>query len=195
MTLAIRALTGADLDRFLPDVARLRMQVFRDWPYLYEGSFEYEHRYLQSYRDSAGAILVGAFDGSSLVGVATGTPMEDHADDFARAFESTGYALGDIFYCAESVLLPEYRGKGIGHAFFDEREAHARRLGRRYAAFCAVVRPDNHPLKPIGYRPLDLFWRKRGYETLPGVFAEFQWTDLNQKEQSSKKLQFWIHEL
>ena len=195
MTLAIRALTGADLDRFLPDVARLRMQVFRDWPYLYEGSFEYEHRYLQSYRDSAGAILVGAFDGSSLVGVATGTPMEDHADDFARAFESTGYALGDIFYCAESVLLPEYRGKGIGHAFFDEREAHARRLGRRYAAFCAVVRPDNHPLKPIGYRPLDLFWRKRGYEMLPGVFAEFQWTDINQKEQSRKKLQFWIHEL
>lgn len=195
MTLAIRALTGADLDRFLPDVARLRMQVFRDWPYLYEGSFEYEHRYLQSYRDSAGAILVGAFDGSSLVGVATGTPMEDHADDFARAFESTGYALGDIFYCAESVLLPEYRGKGIGHAFFDEREAHARRLGRRYAAFCAVVRPDNHPLKPIGYRPLDLFWRKRGYEMLPGVFAEFQWTDINQKEQSRKKLQFWIREL
>jgi len=195
MTLAIRALTGADLDRFLPDVARLRMQVFRDWPYLYEGSFEYEHRYLQSYRDSAGAILVGAFDGSSLVGVATGTPMEDHADDFARAFESTGYALGDIFYCAESVLLPEYRGKGIGHAFFDEREAHARRLGRRYAAFCAVVRPDNHPLKPIGHRPLDLFWRKRGYEMLPGVFAEFQWTDINQKEQSRKKLQFWIREL
>lgn len=195
MTLAIRALTGADLDRFLPDVARLRMQVFRDWPYLYEGSFEYEHRYLQSYRDSAGAILVGAFDGSSLVGVATGTPMEDHADDFARAFESTGYALGDIFYCAESVLLPEYRGKGIGHAFFDEREAHARRLGRRYAAFCAVVRPDNHPLKPIGYRPLDLFWRKRGYEMLPGVFAEFQLTDINQKEQSRKKLQFWIREL
>jgi GNAT superfamily N-acetyltransferase len=195
MTLAIRALTGADLDRFLPDVARLRMQVFRDWPYLYEGSFEYEHRYLQSYRDSAGAILVGAFDGSSLVGVATGTPMEDHADDFARAFESTGYALGDIFYCAESVLLPEYRGKGIGHAFFDEREAHARRLGRRYAAFCAVVRPDNHPLKPIGYRPLDLFWRKRGYEMLPGVFAEFQWTDIDQKEQSRKKLQFWIREL
>lgn len=195
MTLAIRALTGADLDRFLPDVARLRMQVFRDWPYLYEGSFEYEHRYLQSYRDSAGAILVGAFDGSSLVGVATGTPMEDHADDFARAFESTGYALGDIFYCAESVLLPEFRGKGIGHAFFDEREAHARRLGRRYAAFCAVVRPDNHPLKPIGYRPLDLFWRKRGYEMLPGVFAEFQWTDINQKEQSRKKLQFWIREL
>ena len=195
MALAIRALTEADLDRFLPDVARLRMQVFRDWPYLYEGSFEYEHRYLQSYRDSAGAILVGAFDGSSLVGVATGTPMEDHADDFARAFESTGYALGDIFYCAESVLLPEFRGKGIGHAFFDEREAHARRLGRRYAAFCAVVRPDNHPLKPIGYRPLDLFWRKRGYEMLPGVFAEFQWTDINRKEQSGKKLQFWIRKL
>jgi GNAT superfamily N-acetyltransferase len=191
----VRPLTGADLERALPDVARLRMAVFRDWPYLYDGSFDYEHRYLQSYRDSAGAILVGAFDGNRLVGAATGTPMEDHAEDFARAFEGQGVPLKDIFYCAESVLLPEYRGQGIGHAFFDAREDHARRLGRAYSAFCGVIRPEDHPMRPDGYRPLDDFWRRRGYEKLPGVIAQFDWTDIGDAEQTPKPLQFWMRAL
>ena len=191
MSLDVRPLTGADLSAVLPDVARLRMTVFRDWPYLYEGNFDYEHRYLQSYRDSTGAILVGAFDGNTLVGAATGTPMEDHADDFAAAFDGTGMALTDIFYCAESVLLPAYRGRGIGHAFFDAREDHARRLGRRISAFCAVQRPDSHSARPADYAPLDPFWRKRGYTPLPGVVASFSWTDLDDAEQSAKPMQFW----
>lgn len=191
MSLDVRPLTGADLSAVLPDVARLRMTVFRDWPYLYEGSFDYEHRYLQSYRDSTGAILVGAFDGDTLVGAATGTPMEDHADDFAAAFDGTDMALTDIFYCAESVLLPAYRGRGIGHAFFDAREDHARRLGRRISAFCAVQRPEDHSARPADYAPLDPFWRKRGYAPLPGVVASFSWTDVGDEEQSAKPMQFW----
>jgi hypothetical protein len=58
--------------------------------------------------------MVGAFDGVQFVGAPTGTPMEEHADDFAKAFSSSAYALGDIFYCRESVLLSKYRGRGQG---------------------------------------------------------------------------------
>ena len=61
--------------------------------------------------------MVGAFDGVQLVGAATGTPVEEHADDFAKAFSSLAYALGDIFYCRESVVLSKYRGRGQGIAF------------------------------------------------------------------------------
>ena len=195
MSVVVRPLTGADLERVLPDVARLRIQVFRDWPYLYDGTVDYEHRYLQSYRDSAGAVLVGAFDGEVLVGAATGTPMEDHADDFARAFDGQGVGLGDIFYCAESVLLPDYRGQGVGHAFFEEREAHARRLRRQFSSFCAVIRRQDHPARPADYRPLDGFWRKRGYAPLPGVEAEFRWRDVGKAEETPKRLQFWMRAL
>ncbi|MDA5093793.1 GNAT family N-acetyltransferase [Aliiroseovarius sp. KMU-50] len=191
----VRPLTGAELEAHLEDVARLRMEVFRAWPYLYDGSFEYEHRYLQSFRDSTGAILVGAFNGDQLVGAATGTPMEDHADDFAAAFEGTGYDLGNIFYNAESVLLPGYRGQGIGHRFFDLREAHARALGRGYAAFCGVIRPDDHPARPQDYHPLDEFWKKRGYGKLDGVQAEFSWKDVEKIQEDAKRLQFWIRAL
>ena len=195
MSVTVQPLTGAALEAALDDLARLRITVFRDWPYLYDGDLYYERRYLATYRDSPEALVVGAFDGARLVGAATGTPMEDHAEEFSAAFAATGLALSDIFYCAESVLLMDYRGRGIGHAFFDLREAHARRLGRRWSAFCRVVRPEDHPLRPADYRPLDPFWRKRGYAPLEGVMAEYSWKDVGEAKESAKPMQFWIKAL
>ncbi len=192
---AVRALTGAELESALDSVARLRIEVFRDWPYLYDGDLEYERKYLQSYRESDRAIVVGAFDQDHLIGASTGAPLTDHADDFAAAFEGTDLDLAQIFYCAESVLLPDYRGQGVGHRFFDEREAYARKLGFAKCAFCGVQRPDDHPMRPTSYRPLDPFWRARGYQPLPGVVAQFSWKDLGDSDESLKPLQFWIRDL
>ena len=195
MSLRIAPLTGADLGAALDDVARLRISVFRDWPYLYDGDHGYERRYLQVYRDSPASILVGAFSGDRLVGAATGTPMEDHAADFGAALAGTGLALERVFYCAESVLLPGYRGRGVGHRFFDLREAHARALGRSHAVFAAVVRPADHPARPEGYRPLDGFWRKRGYAPLPGAVARYGWKDLGDSGETEKPMQIWMRAL
>jgi len=185
------ALTGSSLEARLDDVARLRIEVFRDWPYLYDGTLAYEREYLAVYRDNPRAVVVGAFDGAHLVGAATGMPMQDHADDFASAFADTGKDLGKIFYCAESVLLPAWRGHGIGHRFFDLREDHARALGLTEIAFCAVMRPADHPMRPATYAPLDPFWCKRGYQPLSGVVAEFGWKDMDDTDESRKTLQFW----
>ncbi|WP_422000204.1 GNAT family N-acetyltransferase [Roseovarius mucosus] len=191
----VARLTGAALSEALPDVARLRIEVFRAYPYLYDGDAAYEERYLQVYRDSADAILVGAYEGDRLIGAATGAPMEDHAGDFGAAFAESGIALERIFYCAESVLLPSYRGQGIGHRFFDLREAQARELGREYAAFCSVVRPKDHQARPEGYQPLDAFWRKRGYAPLSGAIATFNWREIGAESESAHDLQVWMRAL
>ncbi|SDL63295.1 GNAT family N-acetyltransferase [Aliiruegeria lutimaris] len=191
----IRPLTGEALGAALDDLARLRITVFRDFPYLYDGSLDFERAYLATYQDTPDAILVGAFDGTKLVGAATGTPLEAHAEEFAEPIARAGFAPGEVFYCAESVLLADYRGHGAGHAFFDAREAHARALGRSRSTFCAVIRAPDHPLRPPGYSPLDPFWRKRGYAPLPGILAEFRWTDVDDAEQTAKQLQFWVKDL
>nr|WP_174819475.1 GNAT family N-acetyltransferase [Ruegeria lacuscaerulensis] len=188
-------MTGAALETALDDVARLRINVFHAWPYLYDGDLGYERKYLQAYRDSARSIVVGAFDGDRLIGASTGAPLADHAEDFAAAFDGSGVGLSDVFYCAESVLLPDYRGQGVGHKFFDQREAHARALGFTKCAFCSVQRPVDHPMRPESYRPLDAFWRARGYEPLPGVVAQFSWKDIGEDGETQKPLQFWIRDL
>lgn len=195
MAVDVAPIPHAALDEALPALARLRIAVFRAFPYLYDGDMAYEEAYLRAYRDSPDAIVVGAWDGDRLVGAATGAPMEDHADAFGAPFRAAGHDLRDIFYCAESVLLPDYRGQGVGHAFFDLREAHARALGRGHCCFCGVVRPENHPARPADYAPLDSFWRKRGYAPMEGVVAHFAWRDIGDAEETRKPLQFWIRRL
>lgn len=195
MGVEVRSLKGAALEAHLDDVAALRIKVFRDWPYLYDGSPAYERRYLAPYIESWDAIVVGAFAGENLVGASTGTPLADHADDFAAALADTGYDISRTFYCAESVLLPAFRGQGIGHSFFDQREAHARNLGFEACCFCSVIRPLDHRARPACYRPLDGFWTARGYTALPGVTAQFSWKDVGDDAETVKVLQVWMRRL
>lgn len=194
MSLIVKALTGADLQAALDDVAQLRITVFRTWPYLYDGDLDYERNYMKAYQ-SPQAVVVAAIDAGKIVGVANGSPMLDHAEDFSAAFAARPEPVPEIFYFAESVLLPAYRGAGVGHKFFDLREAHARSCGARFAAFCSVVRPDDHPLRPDNYQPLDPFWRKRGYAPLDDVAARFRWKDINETHDTEKTMQFWMKPL
>ncbi|MBO0343760.1 GNAT family N-acetyltransferase [Roseibium limicola] len=195
MSVEIRILTGDALSEALEDLARLRIEVFRAWPYLYEGSMDYEKGYIERYEKTSGAVIVGAFSDGRLVGAATGEPLEAEVIQFRGPFEDKGLNPATIFYMAESVLLPDFRGQGIGHRFFDEREAHARKLGFTEAAFCAVIRPDNHPLKPDDYQPLDPFWKKRGYDKLNGVRVHFPWKDVGEADETEKPMQVWMREL
>ncbi len=192
MSLRYETLTGAAIGRVIDGVAALRIKVFRDWPYLYDGDLAYEQRYLQGYAGNPRAIVVAAWDGGQLVGASTGLPLSDADAEFQTAFAKTEHDPAQIFYCAESVLLPECRGHGAGHHFFDAREQHARDHGFPMTAFCAVIRAPDHPARPEEYRPLDPFWRKRGYAPLPGVTARFHWRDLGDQAETDKTLQFWI---
>lgn len=190
--LDVRVLTGSPLIDAIPVVAALRIAVFRDWPYLYDGDLDYEEAYLARYRDIPDAVLVGAYANGQLVGASTAMPLLAHDDSFAAAFDQSAYDPAKLFYCAESVLLPEYRGQGIGHSFFELREKAARDQGFDHVTFCAVIRPHDHPARPRDYRPLEPFWRARGYRPLPGVTAWFDWKDVGADTDSSKDLQFWL---
>jgi len=193
--ITVRRLTGTALDEALEDVARLRIAVFADWPYLYDGDLAYEAQYLQMFSGSGRAVVIGAYDGDWLIGAATAAPLADHADDFAAACAGSDLDLHRICYCAESVLLPRYRGRGLGHKFFDHRESFAAEHGYEQVAFCSVVRPENHPARPDKYRSLEPFWRGRGYAPLPGVVAQFAWKDHGQTSETAKPLQFWMKSL
>lgn len=191
----VASLTGEALASALESLARLRIAVFREYPYLYEGDLDYERKYLASYARASGAVIAGAFDGDRLIGAATGAPMSGEKSAWSQPFRDRGYDLDKVFYCGESVLLPEYRGRGLGHAFFDHREAAARANGAEISCFCAVIRPEDHPARPEGYRPLDGFWRKRGYAPLEGAIAEFEWREVGDKQETAHQLQYWARRL
>ncbi len=190
----VRALTGAEIAAALDDLAALRIAVFAAFPYLYDGDAAYEAEYLAEYAQAREAVLVAAFDGARIVGAATAAPMGHQKDAFRAPFEARGLDTGRLFYFGESVLLPDYRGHGIGHAFFDHREAQARACGAEAACFAAVIRPADHPARPMGYTPLDAFWTKRGYAPIPGLVTQLAWKEHGQAGESDKAMQYWLRD-
>lgn len=196
---SILVLRGAAVTPYLDDVAGLRIAVFADWPYLYRGDPGYERDYLAAYAASPDSVFVLALEGSRVVGASTGLPLVDDAPAFSEPFRADGIAPEQVFYFGESVLLPAWRGRGIGHAFFDAREAHARSLGRfRWTAFCAVDRAVDDPRRPPDYRPNDAFWHKRGYVRRPGMTMWLDWDEAGIGQTGAVEvrhpLTFWLRD-
>jgi len=194
--LTLQRLSGESLKQYIPELARLRIEVFRDWPYLYDGDLDYEETYLQTYIQSPDSVIVLAFDGDKVVGASTGIPLKYETDEVKQPFINSGYDVDKVFYCGESVLMSSYRGQGAGVAFFEHREAHAQEVGGfDYSCFCGVQRPDDHPRRPADYIPLDNFWRKRGYEKHPELNTTFSWKELGETDESPKPMTFWMKKL
>ena len=194
MSIVVRPLTGAQILAASNDLAALRLTVFSEWPYLYDGDRAYEEEYLRDFMEAPEGILVVACDGDRIVGAATASSMSGQKAEFRAPFEARGFDVSRLFYFGESVLLAEYRGQGIGHAFFDHREAQARRCGATAATFAAVVRPEDHPDRPAGYVPLDAFWHKRGYAPVEGLVTRFDWKDHGEAAETPKAMQYWMRE-
>lgn len=194
--LRIETLTGAALRGLVPALSALRIRVFYDWPYLYEADPVDEAEYLAPYVASKRAALIVAFDGERPVGASTCLPLADEGEDILAPFVASGLDPARFFYFGESVLLPEYRGRGVGVAFFQRREAHARAVSDcAHACFCAVQRPEAHPLRPADAVPLDAFWRRRGYEPRPDLVCRMRWRDRGEAAESAKPLMFWVKAL
>lgn len=195
MPVDITTVSGDRVANYLHDVARLRITVFREFPYLYDGNIDYEQQYLETYLGCDQSVFVLAIDDDRVVGASTAIPLIHETEAFRLPLEQAGYRAESLFYCGESVLLPEYRGQGIGWRFFDERESHAEKLGGfDYSCFCAVQRPENHPLRPADYQPLDAMWNRRGYFATD-LKTEYCWKDIDQSEETAKPMIYWMRKL
>jgi len=195
-SLQVMSVSGEAIRQYIPDLARLRIEVFREFPYLYDGELAYEKRYLESFSQSARSVIVLALDEGKVVGASTGLPLADETPQFTQPFVEHGYDVQRIFYFAESVLRRPYRGGGAGSVFFDHREAHVRVLGGfDYCCFAAVDRPEDHPRRPSGYVPLDAFWTRRGYQRHPELRTLYGWKDLDEEAESDKPMTFWLKRL
>jgi GNAT superfamily N-acetyltransferase len=193
--IVVRRLERAEHGANFEAIASLRITVFRDWPYLYEGDIAYERAYLAASLDAPGAVVIGAFHGERLIGASTAAPLGSHHGEFAQPLQDRGLDPDDYFYFGESVVLPAFRGRGIGVRFFEEREKAALQQRFTTTLFASVIRPAAHPAHPAGYQPLDSFWMRRGYERMPGLTAHYSWRDVGDAEETPKPMEFWRRHL
>lgn len=192
-SITIEKFAGDEARKIADDLAHLRLKVFWDFPYLYEGTVEYEKTYLETYFKAKHSFILIVKDGDKIVGATTGIWAREEEESFKKPLHAYGLNTDEVFYFGESVLLPEYRGQGLGKVFMQERENYARSIpGIKILAFCSVERPFNHRLRPQGYKPLDEFWKSRGFSPASGLFTEYSWKDRDEKEETVKKLNYWL---
>jgi hypothetical protein len=56
------------------------------------------------------------------------------------------------------------------------------------------VRPDDHPLRPANFLPIERFLKRTGFKALPGVMATFTWPELDGVSRD-QQMQFWLKPL
>lgn len=195
-TVKIVTVTGDKVKALIPEIAALRIEVFREYPFLYIGDVEYEKRYLKKFTTMKDAIVVMVFDHETLIGISTGYPFIYEEENLQQLIRASGRNPEDYFCFGESVLRKSYRGLGLGKRFFEEREAHVRALNRfTHICFYTLLRPANDPLRPADYRPLAPFWRSRGYVEHPELVGTVSYQEIGEPEETPKKMVFWIKSL
>ena len=184
---------GKEIVPYIKDLARLRIEVFREYPYLYDGNFEYEEKYLSKFSEVEDAYLVLVFDKEQVIGAFTGIPMR--FEDTTIVSHIPLDTLNNSFYLSEIILQKNFRGKGIGMHLFhllEEKIIGLKKYNRIY--FASVVRPENHPQKPTGYKSLDAMWLSKGYSPTP-YLCTLSWKEVDEQAESEKTLALWEKEI
>jgi GNAT superfamily N-acetyltransferase len=172
--------------------------VFKEYPYLYEGSLDYEKSYTASYATDEHALLAVAFDDEKIVGISTGIPLNSNAlivKDLKRKFIDAGVDPSTYYYYGEVIILPEYRGQGLTTKLYHIKEVKAQNWGYTAACILTVKRPDNHPLKPAGYRSPDRLWEHLGFRKDPSFEVSYHWETIIDAHGTHKDMEnpmeFW----
>lgn len=193
--LKILCLKGQDILPYIPELAKLRIEIFKSYPYLYDGDLDYEYTYLNTYIKCKESIIVVALDRDKVVGASSAIPLDFETIEFQKPFLENSISIKDVFYFGESVLQFAYRGCGIYRHFFTEREAAAKEYGSKLTAFAAIERPLDDPKKPKNYLPLDLVWKHFGYEKHVELCMYYEWKEIGETLKTTHPLIFWQKKL
>ena len=103
--------------------------------------------------------------------------------------------LNSTFYLSEILLLPAYRGQGIGYKMFKELENRVIHSNLyQYIYFVSIIRSENHPQRPVEYKSADRLWEQNGYQK-NGAVCTLKWKEIGEDVESNKDLAVWYKKL
>ncbi len=184
--------SGQEARDYFEDIARMRITMFREFPYLYNGSFEYEKEYLEAYFKSLNAKILLVFDtNNEIVGFSNSIPLAEELDEIKAPFKEHGLDLNHYLYIGEVMLKEEYRGKGFARQFFTYHENNARTNGYDYTVFMTVDRTEDDLDKPKDYVSPDAIWNHFGYTKDKNLSITMDWPSVDQSRDSKNTLSIW----
>lgn len=192
---SLQAFTGEEAKKYLKQIANIRITMFKEFPYLYEGVLEDEEEYLNIYFSSINSIVLLVLDGDKVVGFSNSIPLNEEIEEMKTPFIKNDIDINKYLYIGELMIKEKYRTRGLSNIIAKYHEEHAREKNYTNMIFMTVIRPDNHPLKPDNYRSLEPLWKSLGYKALEGIKINFSWKQVDSKTPQENQLRIWSKEL
>lgn len=192
----VRSFTGHHLKTYIHSIAKLRAEIFKEYPYFQEPNIAQQIEYIKNAASHKESIAVLIFDNTTLVGASVGLPLIGESQHIHHAFLERQLNISNYYFFSASLLLKPYRGRGIGHHFFDVRESHVLHHKKfTQICFCVPLTSETQPEQPDDYLMLDDFWRKRGYVHHPDMKCQLPWSPVTEPLPKEKTMTFWIKDL
>ena len=200
MGITVEIYIGQDSTDYIDTISKLRVDVFKEYPYLYEGELCYEKNYMLGYTtDKQAMIAIARVDGK-LAGVSTGIPLISNSEivvDAKKVFLQEKIEIGDYYYYGEVIVLPEYRGRGLTTKLYAAQNELIKSWGFKHVCILTVVREIDHPLKPVDYKSPEKMWEHLGFFRNK-LITDYHWPTI-QADKSVKDikntLEFWTKQL
>ncbi len=190
--ITVRILTGDDARHHGQKIAGFRNDMFREFPYLYEGSDTNEQEYLDICFRSSQSVILLIYAGEKCVGFSSIIPLEEEINEIKAPFIAADIDMNQYLYIGEFMVLPAYRkGIKLAQSVADFYEDYAHRLGRKNLVFMTVQRPNDHPMRPANYRSLEPLWRHRGYQKRDDMCVHLSWAQIPTGLDEKNHLDIW----
>lgn len=192
----IKSFTGQEAERYIDQIAAIRLNMFKEYPYLYNGTVEIEKEYLQIYFKSSHANILLTFDSDdNVIGFSSSIPLSDEAEEIRAPFIEKQLNCDNYLYIGEGLIYPEYQGKNLVRQAAQIHEEIARSKGYKYLTFMAVDRPEDHPCKPDNYRSTDGLFKHFGYTKFDNMNVTLTWNQLDTNQEATNTLSLWHKEI
>lgn len=186
----MQIIRGSEIERHVDHLERFRIEIFREYPYLYDGSMEYERTYLGRYSRNPESYLLLLQDAHGIMGACTGIPLNGEDNEFQNAF--VGENKDEIYYIGEIMLRADSRGKKLGSRLLSTALGLIDSERYKKVSLCTVDRGLHHPQRPGNYCSPDHLWTKFGFEKSMNLLAYFAWKDIGQDIETQKPMNIWL---
>ena len=194
----IKTFRGESITPYIKDITELCITIYREYPYLYEGTEEEYLPFIEHYTCSNYGIACLLFDNTKPIGVAIGMPMDEMREKYKKPFINARPQENceELFYLGEFLLLNDYRDQGFGKQMYLELERLVKENPKlKKICFCKFDETDQGPLMPENYKALDHFWEKLEFDKCDDLTVTVYWRNIYSEEDSPHKLMHWLKTL
>lgn len=200
LSISVEIVVGSDIQKYIDYVSALRISTFKDYPYLYKGSLNYEKKYIENYILDNKATLAFAKVNNKIAGISTGIPLASNSEivkDIQVIFHKNNIDISRYYYYGETIVLPAYRRQGLTTMLYQKQNELVRNWGFKYTTILTVMREDDDPLKPKGYQKPDEIWKHLGFYK-NGLVCAHNWPTIQKSGEvieAYNKLELWVKNL